>query len=424
MSSPATSSAPPLPPRELQGAFETFSQASERLVASYRALEARVEELARELAEARSERERQLAERARLLERQRRLLEALPAAVLLLDGAGRIQEANPAARAWLGEPLLGEAWEGLAARAFEQPPGEDGEGRLRDGRRVSLASRPLEAERGRILVLSDVTEKRRLQEMVDRQRRLSALGELAARLAHQVRTPLATALLHLGRLRRPGLPEAERQRLVERVREGLCRLEGLVAETLAFARHGAEGGRSAAVAELLAGLQATVGAQAEAAGARLHLIDRAPGARVAGCPEALVGALANLVANALQAGARRIEVEAAAGQGPAGPMVELRVGDDGPGVPPALAERIFEPYFTTRPEGTGLGLAVVRAVAEAHQGEARLLPGRRGACFLLRLPEAGGALEAFLPAGMAFGAGGVPAAEGASAVGSPAEEER
>ncbi len=406
----------PSPARELQGAFEAFSQVSERLVASYRALERRVDRLTRELAEARAERRRQQAERERLLERQRQLLELLPAAVLWLDAADRVCEANPAARAWLGEPLLGQPWKEVAARVFAVPPRGDGEGRLRDGRRVSLASRLLELDRGRILLLTDVTETRRLQEMVDRQRRFSAMGELAARLAHQVRTPLATALLHLGRLRRPGLEEAERIRLAEGVREGLLRLEALVAETLAFARGGAPEARPVAVAELLERLRTTVGPQVEAAGGRLQLIDRAPGACLAGCPEALAGALANLVANALQAGARRVEVEAAPAADAPGEAVELQVSDDGPGVPEGLAERIFEPYFTTRPQGTGLGLAVVRAVAEAHGGEARLLPGPSGARFLLRLPEAG--------AGRALGAGEAFAGGGLQGEVRQAEEER
>jgi signal transduction histidine kinase len=94
----------------------------------------------------------------------------------------------------------------------------------------------------------------------------------------------------------------------------------------------------------------------------------------------------NLLANAAQAGARRIEVRGVARDGTA--AVEIR--DDGPGVAPELAERIFDPFTSGRRDGTGLGLAVSRRIVERHGGELRLVAeARPGATFVLRIPLSG-----------------------------------
>src|SRR5690606_3444852 len=107
------------------------------------------------------------------------------------------------------------------------------------------------------------------------------------------------------------------------------------------------------------------------------------GARVLGNANSLQSALLNLVENALQAGAGRVELAVAAEDA----HWRLEVRDNGPGMDPALQARAFEPFFTTRGQGTGLGLAAVQSVVQAHQGRVELesAPGR-GCCFRLCLP--------------------------------------
>jgi two-component system sensor histidine kinase FlrB len=101
--------------------------------------------------------------------------------------------------------------------------------------------------------------------------------------------------------------------------------------------------------------------------------------------EALAGALLNLVTNGLEAAGDRGHVSVIAELH--GLNVEIAISDDGPGIAPELADRVFEPFFTSRPDGTGLGLAVARSVTEAHRGELVLAErGSSGATFLMRLP--------------------------------------
>jgi len=378
----------PRPNTGLEEAFGVFSQVSERLASSYQALEARIAQLNDELAVARSERVQEQGENGRLSNRIEHLLSALPAGVVVLDGRGRVQEYNPAAVDLLGEPLSGVAWTDVIARAFV-PRAHDGhEISLRDGRLVGVATRSLDPEPGQIVLIHDLTSTRRLQEQLARHQRLSSLGEMAASLAHQVRTPLATALLYVSHLNRPQLEESERLRVAEKMLSRLRHLERLVNDMLVFARGDAQQREIIALTPLLEEIQQALEPQLNAAACRLVLGARADGALLQGNREALAGALLNLATNAIQACGTGGEIRLVAAV-TRDRMVEISVSDNGPGIPAELQERIFEPFFTTRADGTGLGLAVVQAVTRAHGGELQLdsAPGT-GATFRLRLPLA------------------------------------
>ncbi len=332
-----------------------------------------------------------MGEGERLANRFGCLLAALPAGVVIINGDGVVQEANAAAEALLGAPLLGEPWAKVIARAFAPRAGDGCEISLRDGRRVSVATQALTPEPGQIVLLTDMTATRELQERLARHERLSAMGEMAARLAHQIRTPLASALLYASHLSNPRSPEQERIRAAERIRERLRHLERLVSDMLLFARGGASVTEPLAVADLIDGFRQAVEALLKKHGCTLTINSDASGSLYAN-REALLGAFLNLAVNAMQAcgpgGRLALTVMREADQ------LRLVFSDNGPGIAPAVAARIFEPFFTTRADGNGLGLAVVQAVVRAHRGEIELQsqPGA-GAQFVVRLPLATADLE-------------------------------
>lgn len=374
-------------PEQLQEAFRAFNEISLQLSASYRDLELRVARLNEELAAARSERLKQLAEKERLANRLTRLLEALPGGVVVLDGNGQVQEYNPAALDLLGAPLLGLAWRDIARRAFAPRRGDSREVMLRDGREVSISARSLGEEPGQILLLHDVTETRRLQEMVNRHKRLSAMGEMAAKLAHQIRTPLASALLYVSHLARPMLEAHDRVRFAQKILARLRHLEAMVNDMLTFARGSAVSDESFATRSLADELEQALEPQLQACGGQLEIVDHVPGAVLTGNRQALLGALLNLATNSLQAVGAGPRLRLAIGRDVSG-AIELRLSDNGPGIPEEIRERIFEPFFTTRPDGTGLGLAVVQAVVESHRGDVRVeARAEGGVTFVLRLPQ-------------------------------------
>ncbi len=373
-------------PRELQQAFEAFMGMSAQLESAYRELEQRAERLTLELAAARSERLAQLADKERIADRLGTLLEALPGGVVVLDGSGRVCECNPAALDLLGEPLLGETWETVTRRVLSDEQQDAHEVRLLDGRRVSISRRTLDSQPGQILLLHDVTETRALQETVSRQQRLSAMGEMTARLAHQIRTPLSSALLYASQLSGGQLKAADQVRFSTKLLQGLRQLERMVHDMLGFARGGAAAAETVPVRELLRDLEQSMVATLLASGARLNIDNQAPAACLQGNREALAGALVNLAANAVQATGQGARLRVSVQETDHG-RLEIAVTDNGPGIPTELRERIFEPFFTTRPEGTGLGLAVVQTVLQAHGGGIRLeAPAQGGTRFVLELP--------------------------------------
>jgi len=370
---------------ELQQAFAAFNQLSAQLRGSYELLESRVADLTAELALAHDERLAQLAEKEKLADRLASLLSTLPAGVVVLDSRGYVQEHNPAAEQLLGTAVQGQAWRDIIARAFA-PRDDDGHDiSLRNGRRVSVSTCPLNNEPGQIILINDVTETRRLQEHVHHNERLAAMGQMAASLAHQIRTPLASALLYSSNLRRTALSDADRMRFADKIISRLKHLENLVNDMLLYARKGTCEREELSVAVLLNALAQSLEAQLVATTTSLSVDDQSATTRVLGNFDMLVSALSNLAHNAIDAmgeggqlvvGARRC-----------GDHVELHVTDNGPGLSLQAQQSVFEPFHTTRSGGTGLGLAVVAAVATAHDGEVwvRSTPGH-GSTFGLRLP--------------------------------------
>lgn len=221
-----------------------------------------------------------------------------------------------------------------------------------------------------------------------RRERLSILGEVAAKLAHQLRTPLATALLYVGHLARPGLAETDRVRFADKTLGRLRYLERLIQDMLAFVK-GQQGRRTVfGVHALVDEVWQAIEPQAVLLDVRLELAKQGDDERIEADRQALQGALINLVENAVQASQAGGRVDFAVATGSA--FVAFRVADQGPGIAEADRERLFEPFFTTRSEGSGLGLAIVKQTADAHGGwvEVESEPGR-GSRFALFLPALG-----------------------------------
>ena len=391
MAEPCPAEFPPEPDpgraRELARAFELFTNTSAQLAGSYRALEDRVAQLTAELAAAGAERLRQFAEQERLTNRLQHLLEVLPGGLVVIDDSGVVLESNPAALALFGEPLIGRCWHEVIAAAVCPETVNAGELTLRGGRRVSVSQRLLAPEPGRIMLFLDVTDQHSLREMLSRHQRLSLMGEMVASLAHQIRTPLASALLYSSQLALPNLGAEARGRFVDRIVGRLRHLEGMVDEMLQFAQGGGIDAEDLAIQDVVDAVCTTLEPQLQRSGADFQVHNRVPGASLRGSREALHGALLNLATNALQARVQgaclRLEIDH---DGP--DFIVLMLSDNGPGIPEHLREKVFAPVFTTRAEGTGLGLPVVRAIVLAHGGDLWMRSSDAGTTFGLRIPAA------------------------------------
>ena len=295
--------------QELHEAFHAFSEISERLTESYRVLEERVAVLTQELASARSERLQQLAEKELLANRLQQLLDVLPGAVVVLDGNDVIREYNPGAVDLLGESLLGEKWLDVAQRSISSLSEDGYYATLRDGRQIGISSRQLGNEPGRILLLKDDTEIRRLQDTLNRNQRLSAMGEMVARLAHQIRTPLASAMLYVSHVNKPQCNNHTREKYSDRVLDCLRQLDRMVNDMLVFARGGEFTPESISVHALLDDLRKVIEPQLQQNSGKLRVTNKATAPCVEGSRDMLLGVLLNLSTNAMQASGKGLDLK-------------------------------------------------------------------------------------------------------------------
>jgi signal transduction histidine kinase len=218
-----------------------------------------------------------------------------------------------------------------------------------------------------------------------RSERAAAAGQMAAAMAHEVRNPLTGAKMTLEML----LAEEQRAGPAEELRavlDELRRLELVVDELVSYARPSPPVLARVDAAELAGEVLGLLRRQLEHAHVRAA-VRAEPGAPAARADRGkLKQVLVNLVLNAMQAQPRGGEVEVRVL--PAGEArLALEVADRGPGVRPADLEKIFAPFYTTKPGGAGLGLAVSRSIAEEHGGNLSCRAGEGGgAVFRLELP--------------------------------------
>ncbi|MCH5653551.1 sensor histidine kinase [Pseudomonas syringae] len=367
----------------LEQAFSLFNQMSAQLTDSYGLLEARVTELKGELAHAGAQRLQELAEKERLANRLQNLLDLLPGGVIVIDGMGVVREANPAAIDLLGQPLLGMLWRHVISRCFAPREDDGHEVSLKDGRRLSIATRSLDAEPGQLVLLNDLTETRHLQEQLARHERLSSLGRMVASLAHQIRTPLSAAMIYASHLTEQELPVETQQRFAARLKDRLHELEHQVRDMLVFARGELPLTDRLAPGALFQALQNAAATHVQGVSVRWQC-DSIDGELLCN-RDTLVGALLNLIENAVQASAGRTLLKIHAYS--RGNVLRICFSDNGSGIDKAGLARIGEPFFTTKTTGTGLGLAVVTAVSRAHQGRVHYLSRvGRGTCAIISLP--------------------------------------
>lgn len=398
----------PLSASQLEQAFKVFNRVSHELDTSYRELESKVAGLTTQLAVARSARLRELAENERLAHRLSSLISVLPGGVLIVDSQQVIRDVNPEALDLLEEPLIGQPWSDVLERvACGESQGSDlqqtslkktflhktvpqkiSEIRLVNNKCISVVSRPLDKTGDSVVLITDVSEIHQLQEQLGRKKRLTALGEMAARLAHQIRTPLSSTTLYLSQLGRQDLLADQRQKISAKVSERLGHMGHLVDSMLTFVRGESPATDIVYINRVLIDFEATVLPQIEKTESKLIVPTVDDTLSIVGEHDELTGALSNLAMNALEAAKGPVKLDIWVGA-LNNHWLQIRVRDNGPGINEDIIDRIFDPFFTTRVQGTGLGLAVVARTVSNYGGEITVKNRPEGGAeFLINLPIA------------------------------------
>lgn len=291
------------------------------------------------------------------------VFEKIPSAVIVIDEHGVIKRANRSAQSLLNEPKLEQRrWVEVIATVF-RPRNDDGhEISTRDGRRLQVTTLPL--EHGQLVQMTDLTETRTLQDKLSHMERLSSLGRMAASLAHQIRTPLSAAILYAHNLGNAKLAPPAHARFQEKLMNRLEAIEAQVSDILMFARSNEQTVSEIDATSLVEQTANNVTALLIKGNASLETVSADIRLPILGNAPALIGALSNLIANGVEAGASHVVLKLSCERD----KVIFEVANDGPRIPDELKSKIFEPFFTSKSSGTGLGLAVVTAVTKVHQG--------------------------------------------------------
>ncbi|MEZ6185701.1 MAG: ATP-binding protein [Planctomycetota bacterium] len=317
-----------------------------------------------------------------------RVFAALGDAVLVFDAQGRVESANQGALDLLAtdaETLIGlpgaELW--IAAEEAARFRGERYQELLARRGRWQLSEVVLRAPGsvrvpvvwsasvleldgravGLVGVARDARDLRELQAT-----KVRAIQELAASVAHEIRNPLGAIQNSLALLADATL-EGEDQTLLEIARGETRRIGQIVDTFMNFARPALPQREPTALGELVEAvtLLARQDPRAQDRRAVVTVVD--PELPLADCdPDQIKQVLWNLLVNALDAARSRVAVRVRV----EGDGLLVRVADDGPGIPPSTLARVFDPFHTTKPTGTGLGLPIARRIVEAHGGELRL----------------------------------------------------
>lgn len=334
----------------LAGAFEMFMQASRALEQQYAELSLRAEALSADLVQAN--------------ERLTVLLNALPAAVVLIEDE-RVSHFNLAARALMPELKTGSPWAPPAA--WLPGHGPDEYHVQTHGQMKTLQM--LRVDRGGLSVvqIQDITANLQTLEEKERMDRLAAMGKMSAGIAHQLRTPLSTALLYASHLCSAGLDAEQRMGFAKKLQQQLIHLEKMASEMLQFIRARPQKTQVVAVDELaleaigqLDGLRQQKG---------IHLVQalEADRAMVSVERPSMVSALVAILENALQVCSPEQKVSISTRCD--GLRAVITIEDNGPGIAPDMLQCLFEPFATNRVTGTGLGLAIASNTVASHRGE-------------------------------------------------------
>jgi len=328
---------------------------------------------------------------------------AIPLALCIIDEQSRVRRANRAFADLLGRPgdlLLDRPWpalvppgwvEGIGA-SLAQGPGR-GEAELKAGERTFVVTaHPILGESAPtwLLMFENQTERRRLQSQLIQSEKMSAIGQLIAGVAHDLNNPLASVVGFADLLAEAEDAPARLREPLRVIRDEADRAAGIVRNLLTFARQQERQRRPTSLRKLLAATIGLLRNQLMAQGVEVELELEFDLPEPSVDPNQIQQVFVNLISNAAQAIAStgRPGTITIRGRG-RDDRVMLEVVDDGPGMPPEVAARVFEPFYTTKPEGqgTGLGLSIGQGIVKEHGGRVFVTTSLgAGATFTVELP--------------------------------------
>jgi nitrogen fixation/metabolism regulation signal transduction histidine kinase len=374
-------------------AFEMFTQASSSLESAFSQLQARVQRLTEELEAKNLELERSLRDKEEAQSYLKTILERLPCGVFVLDRSGNLTLCNPMASEALEQshgksqrnennfqPFLStEMRNHLSTSAADGGGKEEVEISVQSSHKKRILATsgtpltdPCGIPIGTLHIIRDVTEVKALQEQNKRIERLSAMGEMAVELAHEIRNPLGSIELFASLLVQE--LSGDSKRWAENIRIGIRSLNTIVSNMLHFANPLSPAFCTVNLHDIIQEILRFADPIMSQRDVQVKMALTADCPLIVADPELIKQMLLNLIFNAMKAmpsngsltiGTRSVDIR---GGDDLSRGLELQIQDSGIGILPENLNRIFDPFFTTNKKGSGLGLSVVHQIVEKHSG--------------------------------------------------------
>jgi len=374
----------------LKEAFLNFTEASKSLEEYYSRLQDQVKYLTLEV----EEKNRQLADALGRTEEAKDylkgILENMKDAIIVLDTEKNVSMMNMAAEELLQAEAgmtIGRPFASLDFRLER----EGDEGVLTAGSRrynvIVSHSEVLDSSRGlrgHVILFKDITRIKELEAQNERNHRLIAMGEMAAKIVHEIRSPLCSIELYAGMLAKD-LEGTKHVNLAEGISTGISSLNNILTNMLFFAKPQKPLLRPVDVCRLLNETAFMLMPMMEAGKIRFEK-EISEGVELQGDPDLLKQVFLNILMNAIQVSPEGGVIRASCTH--EGETSLIGISDDGPGIEPENIEKIFDPFFSTKEKGTGLGLAISAKIVRAHGGTITVISAKgSGASFRLSFPD-------------------------------------
>ncbi len=293
---------------------------------------------------------------------QHQLLELLPVGAIELNEQGTITHQNAAAMHIIGHNWTGQSWQACYAQLSALIAANS----THPAQQLDIQIHPQPNSTGKIVFIQNVNTKHLQKSHIEKREKTAKIEQMTASLAHQLRTPLSSAMLYVGHLAKPSLTPADRIRLTQKIQERLHHLEKVIHNTLRSTQGQTIQNKLVSINSLLFDAAQTLHAQILKKNQTIDIKILTPDRQLYANQQALIGALISLLENAADASPPEqiITLHAETTH----THCKIHVDNIGQAIDPALSTQIFEPFFTTRPQGTGLGLSIAQQVAEEMGG--------------------------------------------------------
>jgi signal transduction histidine kinase len=380
---------------KLNEAFHSFTQASKSLETYYAKLSQKVQYLTHELEKKNGQLNEAILEVRESKDYFQAVFQSIGEAIIVLDQDEKITMINRAA-----ETLFDTSSDNIKGTMFNDLDfsvnvNSSGTGLTVKGKKYdiilsrSTVSGPEGSVRGHVILIKDVTRIKELEHQNERNQRLISMGEMAAKIVHEIRSPLCSIELFSNMLSND-LKETAHSEMANGISTGIKSLNNILTNMLLFAKPQKMSFKDVSIREVVGETMKMLSPLVETGGIRA--INNITDDIVTGDPELLKQVFMNIVLNAIQAmpdgGILKVEMDRK------GEFTAVNFIDEGEGIDPGNIEKIFDPFFSTKDKGTGLGLAIAYKIMQSHNGFINAFKNEgKGSTFSVYLPRKESILE-------------------------------